>query len=377
MRSLKLFPLLILILLFILIGEVFAQTTYVVQPGDTLAAISRRTGVSIEELAAANNIVNPNLIYAGQTLIIPDGSELPAPPPEATAVPPPAPDPDPGPGGTYVVQFGDTLSRIAVVHGVSILSLVQANNLANPNLIYAGQTLIIPGGQPPTTDPPAETTPPPAPPPAPPSQTPTPAPVPPPQPPPPSSVNLLPNPSFENGHYNVNGNPELQVPNGWQLEYDEGGPAPETGLPFFKPETRVLSKAFLPQREHALFVYDGDWTVKGFKAHAPISFRLFTDIHLEPGAYQFSSSYFPDIIIGYDNGKVFDTRASAGEVAFILTNGGSGWTPVTTGTKNTMTQNFTIGSPGTVRVGVAFRTRYAVPNNGYFTDDWSLYRTGN
>ena len=116
--------------------------------------------------------------------------------------------------------------------------------------------------------------------------------------------------------------------------------------------------------------------MKGFKAHAPISFRLLTDIHLEPGTYQFSASYFPDIIIAYSNGKVFDTRPSAGEVAFILTGAGSGWSPVTVGIKNTMTQNFTVSSPGTVRIGVAFRTRYAVPNSGYFTDNWSLFRTG-
>lgn len=49
------------------------QTTiasyYVVQPGDTLSAIAHRFGVSINYIAMRNGI-NPNLIYAGQRLVI-------------------------------------------------------------------------------------------------------------------------------------------------------------------------------------------------------------------------------------------------------------------------------------------------------------------
>ncbi|MBE2183313.1 MAG: SH3 domain-containing protein [Anaerolineae bacterium] len=48
-------------------------------------------------------------------------------------------------GGTYyVVAAGDSLSRIAQRHGVSMYSLIVANNIANPNLIFAGQTIYIP-----------------------------------------------------------------------------------------------------------------------------------------------------------------------------------------------------------------------------------------
>ena len=45
---------------------------------------------------------------------------------------------------TYVVQRGDWLTRIAQRYGVSLWSLLQANPLMNPNLIYPGQVLIIP-----------------------------------------------------------------------------------------------------------------------------------------------------------------------------------------------------------------------------------------
>lgn len=48
-----------------------AQPTYVVQPGDNLFRISLRFGVPLTRLAAVNNIVNYNLIYIGQVLVIP------------------------------------------------------------------------------------------------------------------------------------------------------------------------------------------------------------------------------------------------------------------------------------------------------------------
>jgi peptidoglycan lytic transglycosylase len=41
---------------------------YVVQPGDTLSGIAFQMGTTAEQLAAANGIANPDLIYAGQTI---------------------------------------------------------------------------------------------------------------------------------------------------------------------------------------------------------------------------------------------------------------------------------------------------------------------
>jgi LysM repeat protein len=45
---------------------------------------------------------------------------------------------------TYSVQSGDTLSKIAKHFGVTGDAMVKANNIANPNLIKAGQVLKIP-----------------------------------------------------------------------------------------------------------------------------------------------------------------------------------------------------------------------------------------
>lgn len=47
----------------------------------------------------------------------------------------------------YAIQAGDTLSKIAINHNVSLDELIEANGevLSNPNLIYVGNVLMIPG----------------------------------------------------------------------------------------------------------------------------------------------------------------------------------------------------------------------------------------
>lgn len=47
--------------------------TYTVQTGDTLFEIARRYGTTVESLIALNNITDPNLIYVGQVLVVPEG----------------------------------------------------------------------------------------------------------------------------------------------------------------------------------------------------------------------------------------------------------------------------------------------------------------
>ena len=120
-------------------------TTHVVQPGENLYRIALRYGTTWPVLAAANGLVNPNLIYSGQVLIIPaPGAQPPATPAPVypTAMPQPTTPPT---GGSYTVVAGDTLSRIALRYNTTVAALVQANNVVNPNLIYVGQVLVIPG----------------------------------------------------------------------------------------------------------------------------------------------------------------------------------------------------------------------------------------
>jgi LysM repeat protein len=106
---------------------------HIVQWGESLTSIARRYGISITDIVQANGITNPDYIYAGQRLVIPTGA---APPP-------------PGPTGTYVVQRGDTLTGIARRFGTTVNAILALNRILDPNLIYVGQCLRIIGDGPP------------------------------------------------------------------------------------------------------------------------------------------------------------------------------------------------------------------------------------
>ncbi|HEX2620763.1 MAG TPA: LysM domain-containing protein, partial [Phototrophicaceae bacterium] len=64
---------------------------HIVNPGETLAKIAALYGTTWQDLAAVNHIVNPNLIYVGQVLVIPAATQT----------------------FNYVIQYRDTLSTIA------------------------------------------------------------------------------------------------------------------------------------------------------------------------------------------------------------------------------------------------------------------------
>lgn len=109
---------------------------YRVQGGDTLSEVAERYGMTVEELAEANGIVDPDYILSGRVLLIPGGAAGHA------AISQPG---DQAAGGvTYIVQFGDTLSEIAERFAVPAVAIVMANGLADPHFIVEGGTLTIP-----------------------------------------------------------------------------------------------------------------------------------------------------------------------------------------------------------------------------------------
>lgn len=103
---------------------------HIVQRGETLYSIARHYGVAVQTVARVNGIVNPNYIYAGQRLVIPNGQ------PAATV---------------HLVQPGETLLRIALRYGVDAWTIARANGITNLNHIYVGQRLTIPGAAPPAS----------------------------------------------------------------------------------------------------------------------------------------------------------------------------------------------------------------------------------
>jgi LysM repeat protein len=150
-------------ILFVLLSGTFQANaegpTHTVERGENLFRIALRYGVTVEALAAANNITDPTHIFVGQVLVIPgaavqDSNQAPAQPQapaQAQAAPPnppenaPAANQPPANAVYYTVQSGDTLNIIAKKFGLSWVDLSNANNLSNANVIQPGQQLIIPG----------------------------------------------------------------------------------------------------------------------------------------------------------------------------------------------------------------------------------------
>jgi nucleoid-associated protein YgaU len=94
------------------------------------------------EIAAANRIPNPDLIFPGQVFVIPGITAPPSPPPLVPA--PPAPMPA---AMTYRVVRGDSLWKIAArFYGDPrrYPEIAAANRIRNPDLIFPGQLLTIP-----------------------------------------------------------------------------------------------------------------------------------------------------------------------------------------------------------------------------------------
>jgi murein DD-endopeptidase MepM/ murein hydrolase activator NlpD len=121
------------------------SNTYIVQRGDKPYEIAQRFGVSVEALMAVNQIDNPRRMNVGQVLTIPQEGDVPEVVPKPVPITPAAEPAAPVSPNIYVVQRGDNLSRIARRVGVTIQVLIEANSLANPDRINAGQTLTIPG----------------------------------------------------------------------------------------------------------------------------------------------------------------------------------------------------------------------------------------
>jgi len=114
--------------------------TYVVQPGDSLYRIAAQQNVDFNALLAANGFTTTQImLHPGDVLKLPGGS---GPASSAAAAPNAA-----APGGSYIVQPGDSLYRIAARQNVDFSALLAANGFTTDQIIlYPGQVLALPGG---------------------------------------------------------------------------------------------------------------------------------------------------------------------------------------------------------------------------------------
>ena len=106
---------------------------YIVQEGDSLWDIAVRFRVSMDALAAANGITNPNQLVLGARLRIPGLTGIQ------------------GVLTTQTIGFGQSLRSISRQLQVPQETLIQLNHLSSPSELYVGSTLVIPQPEEPLT----------------------------------------------------------------------------------------------------------------------------------------------------------------------------------------------------------------------------------
>ncbi|MGV3202554.1 LysM peptidoglycan-binding domain-containing protein [Limosilactobacillus reuteri] len=110
-----------------------ANGTYTVKSGDTLSQIAARFNTTTSALASTNHISNPNLIEVGQQLRINNNASAQKATSHYSTTN----------NGSYVVQSGDSLSKIAAYHGLNWRSIAAKNNIQSPYTIFVGQRLSL------------------------------------------------------------------------------------------------------------------------------------------------------------------------------------------------------------------------------------------
>ena len=100
---------------------------YTVKTGDTLFNISQQYNIKWDLIAQINNLSEPYLLHAGQTLKIPQATTSKVP------------------NKIYTVQKNDTLASIARSYNITIADIIAVNpNLQLSDLITPGQVIKLP-----------------------------------------------------------------------------------------------------------------------------------------------------------------------------------------------------------------------------------------
>ena len=120
--------------------------SYTVVSGDSLYAIARKTGTSIQDLLSLNGLNLNSVIHPGQVLQLSNAYESSSTEETVTTTEETASSEETSTSGNtqmYYVHQGDTLYRIARNNGISLSTLLEWNNLSVDSPIHPGQGLIV------------------------------------------------------------------------------------------------------------------------------------------------------------------------------------------------------------------------------------------
>ncbi len=206
-----------------------------------------------------------------------------------------------------------------------------------------------------------------------------------------SDVNLLTNPSFEDGYFLQDSIPELAVPNGWRMHYLDNVPFDGSAGNAVRPETVVWFIGDAPANEQSLFFRHGSYALKVFKGGLPVYAALSQDVSgLEVGRkYRLVAPIYIDIVDRWENGvKIAPAKLSSGVVRLGAGPVGAPWLEMSAinysgfWTAETISPfylaypvfvyDFT-ATDANMTVYIEFGSRDSYANNGFFLDTPGLY----
>ena len=118
-------------------------TDYKVKAGDNLSKIAKRYGVSLNELLELNGLTRNSILRIGQTIKIPAGAKPAAETSSASSASSGTSALSGAATTGYVVQKGDSLSKLAIKFNTSVKKIMELNGLKSTN-IRVGQKLKLP-----------------------------------------------------------------------------------------------------------------------------------------------------------------------------------------------------------------------------------------
>ncbi len=102
---------------------------YSIKAGDTLFRLAQTYNTTVNAIIAANPGINPNGLRIGQGICIPGAAPVACP--EGSF--------------PYVIRSGDTLFSLARQYRSTVAAIIAINRGINPNALFVGQTICIPG----------------------------------------------------------------------------------------------------------------------------------------------------------------------------------------------------------------------------------------
>lgn len=172
MKRLIFYKKLILLLSLIFVSSfIYSQTKHTVVKGETYYSISKKYGISVDELCSANKLNTSDVLKVGQILNIPQKNSEANSSSSASSSNSAASSANKNQSSantsatssqktassatsnsasstrkfdTYTVQKGDTFYRIAKINGITVNELKEMNNLADDKVLKVGDKLKIP-----------------------------------------------------------------------------------------------------------------------------------------------------------------------------------------------------------------------------------------